>query len=393
MSDVVKRKLASIQRVMALEPIEGADRIEKATVLGWHLVVQKGEFKVGSYGVYFEIDSLLPDIPAFAFLKDPKGRVPEEGFVHRLKTKKLKGVLSQGLLIPLDAFKETFSWVEGTDVTEMLGVKKYEPPVQVSLRTGQAKSTFPGFIPKTDEIRVQSIPWIVDAFMEKKAVVYITLKVDGTSVTYYIKDGEFGVCSRNQEWKKPVPEPKWRVKILKIFYKWNAWGFGTHVLKTLRKFGYLRTWQRGAKNTYWEVAEDLQIEQHIWEYVQTLSHGNWAIQGEICGPGIQKNRLGLTKNQLFIFDIYNIDEGRYLNYDEQQKFVAKLGLQRVPDVGVCEFCWSTVDELVDAAKGKYPSGHNREGIVIRTTEETVFDKLGRGSFKVINNDYLLKEEE
>jgi len=385
----MERQLASIQKVEKIEPIEGADRIEKATVLGWHLVVLKGEFKVGDFGVYFEIDSMLPDLPVFAFLKDSKGRVPAEGFVHRLKTKKLKGVISQGLLVPLDSDfgGKVFSWAEGADVTEAIGVKKYEPPVKESLRIGQAKSTFPIFIPKTDETRVQNIPWIIEAVKGKK--VYVTTKVDGTSLTCYIKDGQFGVCSRNMEWKKPVPEPKWRTKLINLFFKLNSWGFGTHVLQTLRKFGYLRAWQAGAKNTYWEVAEQLKIE-FLLKVAARKRGGDWAIQGEICGPGIQKNRLGLKENQLFVFDVYNISERCFLNYEDQKAFVEMIGLKRVPDVGVFDFDWTSVDDLLKFAEGKYDNGHNREGIVIRTVEETEWRRLGRGSFKAINNSYLLE---
>jgi len=283
-----------------------------------------------------------------------------------------------------------FSCELGTDVTEAIGVKKYEPPVKESLRIGQAKSTFPSFIPKTDETRIQSIPWIIVELQGKK--VYATTKLDGTSLTcYYIKDGQFGVCSRTMEWKKPVPEPKWRAKLINLFFKLNSWGFGTHVLQTLRKFGYLRNWQAGAKNTYWEVAEKLDIEGKLKSLKKRFFlDGDWAIQGEICGPGIQKNRLGLKENQLFIFDVYNISEKRFLNFEEQKSFVEKIGLQRVPDVGVFDFDWSSVDELLKFAEGKYENGHNREGIVIRTIEETEWRRLGRGSFKVINNSYLLE---
>jgi RNA ligase (TIGR02306 family) len=389
----MERQLASIQIIEKLEPIEGADFIERATVLGWHCVVRKGDFKEKDVCIYIEIDAMLPDIPAFEFLKDPKGKIPEPGFVHRLKTKRLKGQISQGLVMSL---KEDFQkWDPkrdlvkvGDDVTELIGIKKYEPPVLASLRTGQAKRTFPSFIPRTDEVRVQNIPWIIDAFQSKK--VYVTVKVDGTSVTYYVKDGQFGVCSHNMEWKKPVPEPKWRVIVLKFFAKLNSIGFGSHILNTLRKFGYLRNWQANAKNTYWEVADQLQIEQRMRDAIQPLIPKNWAIQGEICGPGIQKNRLGLKENCLFNFDVYDIDKRCYLNHADQKVFIDKLGLRRVPEVGVFLFEWKTVDEVLKAAEGKYDNGHNREGIVIRTVENTDWIHLGRGSFKAVNNFYLLE---
>jgi len=376
----MERQLASIQIIEKLDPIEGADFIERATVLGWHCVVRKGDFKEKDKCIYIEIDSMLPDIPAFEFLKDPKGKIPEYGFVHRLKTKRLKGQISQGLVMSLKDFPKISAKV-GDDVTELIGIKKYEPPVLVSLRTGQAKRTFPSFIPRTDETRVQSIPWVVNSFQGKK--VYVTVKLDGTSATYYIKDGEFGVCSHNMEWKKPVPEPVWRERLSKIVFRIG-------LLKLFRKYGYLRAWQANAKNTYWEVAESLQIERLMRENNQLLIPKNWAIQGEICGPGIQKNHLGLKENQFFVFDVYDIDNKCYLNYADQNLFVGKLGFSKVPDVGVFEFCWKTVDEVLQAAEGKYDNGHNREGIVIRTYEEQDWTRFGRGSFKAVNNSYLLE---
>ena len=385
----MERQLASVQIIGKLDPIEGADFIERATVLGWHCVVRKGDFKEKDKCIYIEIDSMLPDIPAFEFLKDPKGKVPEYGFVHRLKTKKLKGQISQGLVMSLKDFPKISAKV-GDDVTESLGIKKYEPPVLASLRTGQAKRTFPSFIPRTDETRVQSIPWITEAFQGKK--VYVTVKLDGTSVTYYIKDGQFGVCSHNMEWKKPIPEPVWREKFTKILFRIG-------LLKIFRKYGYLRAWQAGAKNTYWEVAESLEIERIMRENNSSFKYvpplfllipKNWAIQGEICGPGIQNNRLGLKEKQFFVFDVYDIDNKRYLNYDDQNLFVRNMSLSRVPDVGVFEFVWKTVDEVLKAAEGKYGNGHNREGIVIRTYEETDWPRYGRGSFKAVNNSYLLE---
>jgi RNA ligase (TIGR02306 family) len=381
---VKERKLASVQIIEKLELIEGADFIERATVLGWHCVVRKGDFREKDKCIYIEIDSMLPDISAFEFLKDPKGRVPEVGFVHRLKTKRLKGQISQGLVMSLKDFPK-LSVKVGDDVTVKLGIKKYEPPVLASLRVGQAKSTFPSFIPRTDETRVQNIPWITKAFQGKQ--VYVTVKLDGTSATYYVKKGQFGVCSHNMEWKKPVPEPVWRTKLLKFFAKLNSIGFGTKLLNTCRTFGYLRNWQADAKNTYWEVAEQLQME-HRMKDLGGLK--NCAIQGEICGPGIQKNRLGLKENRFFVFDVYDIDNRCYLNYPDQISFTDKQGLHRVPMVGIFEFDWKTVDEVLKAAEGKYENGHNREGIVVRTCEETSWPRLGRGSFKAVNNSYLLE---
>jgi RNA ligase (TIGR02306 family) len=378
----MSRALASIQKIEKLASIANADFIEQATVLGWNCVVKKGEFKEGDWGVYFEIDSMLPDIPEFVFLRSTSGRVPAEGFVHRLKTKRMRGIISQGLMMPLSVFKDVEDLDDlciGDDVTELLGVKKYEPPIRLpGLKAGHISHPFPNFIPKTDEIRVQSIPWILDEFEGRK--VYATVKVDGTSVTFFSKDGQFGVCSRNHERKRPQPEPIWRKILVRATAK-------IKLLDTLRRFGLLHHWQGGVANTYWQIAEQYGIENKLCELGRNI-----AIQGEICGPSIQSNRLGLLDLQLFVYDIYDIDEKRYLGYNEQIAIANKLGLERVPDAGVFIFRFSTVQELLEFAKGKYLNGHKREGIVIRTICETEFRKLGRGSFKVINNEYLLATE-
>jgi len=106
--------------------------------------------------------------------------------------------------------------------------------------------------------------------------------------------------------------------------------------------------------------------------------------------------MGLKVVQFFVFDVYDIDKRRYLDYHDQRVFIDRLGkgqLRRVPEVGVFEFPWKTVDEVLNAAEGKYDNGHQREGIVIRTIYETTWNELGRGSFKAISNKYLLSEED
>jgi RNA ligase (TIGR02306 family) len=196
---MMERALASIQRILEVKEIPNADRIEEAVVLGWHLVVGKGEFKVGEKCVYFEVDSMLPLTPAFEFLKDKMKQYEGGEWFCRLRTKKLRGVLSQGLALPLGVLGLGQNLSLGEDVSERLGIKKYEPQIPAVLR-GWAKGNFPTlYIPKTDEIRVQSIPEIFDEVRGKE--VFVTEKADGTSVTYFVRE-EFGVCSRNLELKE-----------------------------------------------------------------------------------------------------------------------------------------------------------------------------------------------
>lgn len=348
------RKLASIQKIIKVEPIPGADKIEVYTVLGWKVVGKKGEFKPGDLVVYFEIDSLIPYTEWSSFLwkeKDDKNKP------YRLRTIKFKGQISQGLIQPLSILEgkkyesdkresPIYEWKEGQDVTKLLGITKYEPPTPANL-IGQIKGTFPSFIPKTDEIRIQTCPEVIEEFKGKE--IYITNKIDGTSCTIYFNNGEFGVCSRNLEL------------------------------------------QENKDHTFWKIVERYNLKQKLIEL-----NKNIAIQGEVYGEGIQKNPVGIKGQDIAIFNVYDINEGKYLDYPDMINIVEKLGLKTVPVeyVGIFKEDWD-LNKLMEMAKGNYPNTHNiREGIVIRTTKEGYSNALkGRMSFKVINNDYLLKKGE
>ena len=196
------RKLASIQTVNAAEPIPDADAIEKIRVLGWWVVVKKGEFKPGDKVVYCEIDALLPETAAFEFLRpncykpaqtDSTGAViMPAGF--RIKTIKLRGQVSQGICFPLSVLPAGTATEEDTDVTDALGVRKWEPPQTVGMG-GRVKGSFPGFLPKTDETRVQVLEKVIER--HRGLTFFVTEKLDGTSFTAFARAGEFGVCSRN----------------------------------------------------------------------------------------------------------------------------------------------------------------------------------------------------
>jgi RNA ligase (TIGR02306 family) len=210
-----KRKLASIRKISDVLPIEGADNIELVKVDGWQCVTKKGEFKVDDPCVYFEIDSFLPIRPEFEFLRKSsyKKMGDKEGF--RLKTIRLRGQISQGLALQIrSVFPDAIpSWTtimlrykEG-DVTEVLGVIKYDPPIPAQL-AGICKGNFPSFIRKTDQERVQNI-W--DKIKDSKESFEVAVKLDGTSCTYYLNDGVFGVCSRNLELIETEGNTLWRL--------------------------------------------------------------------------------------------------------------------------------------------------------------------------------------
>lgn len=336
------RQLASIQKVVSLTAIPKADMIVMAQVLGWECVVKKDEFQPGELGVYFEIDSLLPVQSEFAFLEKCK---------YRIKTIRLKGQVSQGLLIPLSTIKyvDLSSCKEGDDVTELLGVKKWEPPDPFSggrsnLR-GKVKGTFPQFLSKTDETRIQSYPRLLEDL--KDVDMYYAEKVDGSSLTAYFRNGVFGLCSRNLELKRD-----------------------STIL-----------------NAFWAGADKYDLENKL-----TALNRNIALQGELLGPGIQKNKYHLTEYEVLFFNAYDIDNHKYLDFEEFKALVESLGLKTVPIIETNFRLNHSVKDLVALVTGNSVllEGALREGFVFRPMKEMQIHRYGRASFKVINPEFLLK---
>lgn len=334
------RKLASIQVIKDLRPIPNSEFIECAEILGWTVVVKKGEFKVGDKCVFFEIDSLIPRAPWNDFLSDKnKPNAP-----IRLKSVRLRGQLSQGLAIPISVFG--LDLVEGEDVTEKLGVEKYEPQIPAVL-SGLAIGSFPGFIHKTDELRVQSFPGVMEEMKWEEVVV--TLKMDGSSSTLYKAFDYYGVADLN------VCSRELRLK-------------------------------EDDKNTFWRMARKYNLSEKLPDMM--------AIQGECFGPGIQSNRMGVKENDINVFNVYDIRSGKYLDFGDAVLFCNEIGVPFVPVVYRGPFKWNTVEELIRFAGEQWydmGKGLPAEGIVIRPVREKRSEVLGgRLSFKVISNVFLLK---
>jgi RNA ligase (TIGR02306 family) len=339
------RKLASIQTVKYVKPIPDADSIETVGVLGWEVVSKKGEFQPSDTCVFFEIDSLLPELPEFEFLR--KSCWNDSLKKYRLKTVKLRKQLSQGLALPTTVFPILAGLTAGADVTDLLNIEKYEPPIPAQI-VGDARS-FSWPISKTDEVRVQLDDEY--GFIERLTgePYYISLKLDGTSSTFLIdpKDETYHVCGRNYSYKE------------------------------------------NDSHNFWILSRKYNIEQGLrgfWEKGHRL-----ALQGEVVGPGIQKNPLGLTHADLYIFNVVDIRTGQKLCLDKSLIVTSQLGLNFVPIVDKGSSFSYTKTDLLEIAKGKYkihfPSAkdsQDREGIVIRSL-------CGEVSFKAINNDFLLKE--
>jgi RNA ligase (TIGR02306 family) len=347
----MERKLASIRLISDIQPIEGADKIELVIVDGWKVVVAKDvNHKVGDKVVYCEIDSFLPIEPEFEFLRKTsfKKMIDEEGF--RLKTIKLRGQVSQGLIIPLDdaisvmkrrngeVYREMLEI--GMDVTELLGIQKYEQPIPAEL-AGKVKGLFPSFLRKTDEERIQNLKEEFDEWKNSDNTFYVTEKLDGSSATFYINNDEFGVCSRNLD-----------------------------LLET-------------DNNSFWKVARELDLENKMREF-----GGNFSLQGELVGEGIQGNPYKIKGQTIRIFNVFDIDEGKYLPLDEFKFFVNHLGLDTVPILDEEFKLPNSIDELLVYADDKsvLNSNFDREGVVIRSVDRTV-------SFKVISNRFLLKNDD
>ena len=347
----MNRKIASIQRVWEIEPIEGADRIELAHVLGWQCVANKGQFQPMDLAVYFEIDSFLPIRPEFEFMRASsykKTDIMGEGF--RLRTMRFLGQISQGLLLPVDQFPVIPADAElGTDVTEILGVRKWEIEEKVTTG-GTVIGNLPVDVPHTDETRVQAEPDLIKDFAGLE--YYITTKMDGSSHSVAIDEEGFHVTGHNYEYKDD------------------------------------------GKSAFYELVKRDGIEEKMRRYYEDNNLHLLTIQGELCAPGIQQNRLKLTRPEWYVFTI-RID-GKRLGLRKMQEICNVLNLQMVPveEIGSdLPSKYPTVESLLERADGEYPKGGTKEGIVIRPTEPVYNERISASqSMKVVSNKFLLKNE-
>ena len=362
MSDI--RKLAHVEKIINLTPIDGADRIEVATCLGWQCVVKKGEFNINDKVVYIEVDSIVPEKPEYEFLRERKFRV---------RTIKLRKQISQGLVLPLSVLPEG-RYKEGQDVTELLGIIKYDPQAEkelvdqdVRLKNPivkflsrylwfrkiflkRSKGGFPSWIQKTDEERIQNMPQVLRN--EYRNLFSVTEKLDGQSATYFLKNKskslfgqkyEFGVCSRNLRRGKPD------------------------------------------NSSYWSIARKYSIEKVLKGILIEGEFEYIVLQGEIIGEGIQANKYKISGYDFYAYNLIS-PEGRY-STDITRDVLDECDIKTVPDLGTIQLP-ETVDELVQMSIGKSALRNDimREGVVLRgLASET--------SFKVINPEFLLKNGE
>lgn len=344
------RKLASIQRIWKIEPIEGADKIELCYVEGWQCVANKGQFRPMDLAVYFEIDSYLPIRPEFEFLRASSYKntnIMGEGF--KLRTMKFKGKISQGLVLPIDTFPEIQNPVLGQDVTEILGVRKWEIEERATTG-GNVIGSLPYDVPKTEEVRVQNFVEFAEAF--KNLPYYITTKMDGSSHSISIDENGFHVTGHNYEYKND------------------------------------------GSSSFYDLVNKRNYREALEKYYNEKILKTLTIQGEFCAPGIQRNRLKLVNPEWYVFTIR--ENGKRIGLKEMQLACEEMGLNMVPleEEGVdLPSKYPTVLAILERAEGQYPNGGPKEGIVIRTTEPVYNETIGGPlSMKAVSNKYLLKNE-
>lgn len=345
------RKLASIQRVWKIESIDGADRIELAHVLGWQCVVNKGQFQPMDIAVYFEIDSFLPIRDVFEFMRSSsykKTDIMGEGF--QLRTIRFRGQISQGLLLPVSQFPEIPKDADvDDDVTELLGVRKWEIEERATTG-GTVIGTLPYDIPHTDETRVQEEPELIQAFTGLE--YYISTKMDGSSHSIGIDENGFHVTGHNYEYKDD------------------------------------------GSSSFYKLVKAREYQTKMEDYMKALGMKTLTIQGELCAPGIQQNRLRLTKPEWYVFTIR--ENGKRVGLKRMLQICEALDITPVPieEVGTdLPSKYPTVEALLSRADGEYPNGGKKEGIVIRPTEPVFCPLISASlSMKVVSNKYLLKND-
>jgi len=347
------RKLTTIQVIKDILPIKGADNIELLTFenIGWKCISTKEIYKEGDKCIYFEIDSFLPlEDPNFKFLEGCCKRLMYNGFKgYRLKTMKLRGVVSQGLAMPINLYPELNNLEVGTDVSNELNVNKWE---QDPGGDYQIEADYPGFIIKSDQTRIQSEPEYFELF--KHIEFEESLKLDGSSTTIFDFDNEVKVCGRNNVYQSIPDVPPWKLA--------NEMG----LLIALKELNL-----------------------------------NIGLQAELMGPGLHKNREQLRGYEFYLFNIFDIKRSRFFKPEERNEITDMINyklneisgkeLKQAPvlreKVKIFEEC-ENLEELLSVAKGASINNKIREGNVYKSREYIIHDQILQ--FKMINNEYLLK---
>lgn len=335
------RKLASIQRVTDIREIPNADNIVCCTVLGWQVVCLKEQVKVGDLVIYVEVDSIIPDIEVFEYLR----KITDN--TMRIRTRRMRAQVSQGIVFPISLIEHFGLRAEdmeiGMDVTNAIGITKYEVELPAEL-LGQARGYMPQGIPKSDIIRVQTMQEVLNKY--KGTLCYESEKLDGESITMYLIDGQDGVCSKVVDFIE------------------------------------------SDDSIHWKMAKKLNIKEKFMKLGYNIS-----MQGEIIGEGIKGNKYKIKGQKVLFYNAFDINSHKYLNYKEFINLCKELEVEHVPIISDNFVLTDNIEELVNRSNGRsllYDT--KREGIVVTPLEE-INDMIGRIIFKVISPEFLLKHGE
>jgi len=326
--------VATIEKVTSVREHPNADLLQVATILGWDVVCKKQECKKDELVVFINIDSIVDPHPFFHFLQAKS---------YRIRPVKIRGQISQGLILPLESLQkfgcENIHQLSiGDDVSHIVKAKHYEKAETLRV-TGRSKGSFPSFLIKTDENNLRNFPMAIDEIRGKE--VYITQKIDGTSATYYVKSGKFGVCSRTLD---------------------------------------LQT----DENHYWNM-----VKKYDLAFKMLNQDFDLAIQGEIYGPSIQNNPTGIKQISFAAFNIFDIKNSQYGSLDELTSFCQNNDIPQAKVIYRGEMKFELPDLISMANDQYYENGKPCEGIVIRTIEpiKSRCMVINRWSAKVLNEKY------
>lgn len=380
------RKLATVATVLGLNPIENADLIELAQIRGWKVVTQKG-LNVGDLCIYLEVGSVCPDGVPEEFQEEIKSLVrrlskqldiseketiiqrmgeisklntrPEFEFLRQkkflIKTQRIRGVISQGIIFPLTILKgvDLTTLYDGMDVTKLLGIVQYVEPEPADL-SGDAKGKFPYNQLTSDEERIENL---VNAYSKLRTHKYtVTEKLEGSSATYFLDNNEFGVCSRE-----------------------------TNLIES-------------EKNSFWKVARKLKIEEKMRSYAEKHGLKNFNLQGELVGEGVQSNIYNLKGQTVRLFAGFDIDSQLYFGYPKFIEMVKEMDLETVPVIFTNFELPENPDDLLESVDNFKTVFGNKvgkffvEGWVFVSDDTDLTSTLersgfGRLSFKVKSRTY------
>jgi len=347
-----ERCMSWIARIEEIAIIPNADSIDAYRVGGWWVVDKKNAYNVGDLVIYISIDSWVPHELAPFLSKGSEPRLYNGVRGERLRTVKLKGQVSQGLLLKVAgcygdtvtvSAENAIPFGEGDDVSEALGIQKWEAPVPAQL-AGQVRGMFPSWGKKTDAERCQNLISEIEQAYDTDILFEITIKLDGTSMSTGIgPDGEFCVCSRNLS---------------------------------------LKLDQTG--NTYVDIAIKYDLKSKLQNYGRSLM-----ISGEIIGEGIQKNQERIKGHDFYVFNIWDPNTKQYLSSEDREKIVKQLGLKHVPvlhkSITLRELRLDSIEKILKFAEGPSMISSSREGLVFKSID-------GQFMFKAISNSWLVKND-